>query len=279
MRNRLIIWLVGCLAIAVIVFGELWSKLFEWLSPQGLQVHGVFHWGVLFLCLLWLWLKRRDILPRMRDGRLSLSFALAGAFIVALSLLLPRSDDFLVFLMLLGWLGIFTIVFNKASVIPSILIAIYGFSVAFPIMMLEWLGEPSAELVTDAVTGICGVLGLPLISEGTVLHFTSLNGDAISTVITPGCAGYATLGVFIALFALMMLDIRLPLAKAWYVFLFGLIGTLLQNLLRIMLSIGAGYFWGADALDTMHYNVSYIIFPLWFGLFAYVYLKIARRHD
>ncbi len=211
----------------------------------------------------------------MQAGRLSLPFILAGVALLALAIFLPRSDDFLVFLMLLGWLGIFTVIFSGACIIPSILLAIYGFGVVFPILMIRWLGEPSATLVTNAVTAVTRMLGLPITSEGVVLHFTSLTGDAISTTVTPGCVGYATIGVFIALFSLMMLDIRLPLKKAWYIFLFGLVGTCLQNILRIVVSVAAGYFWGLDALEVLHYNMAYVIFPLWYALFAYIYLRQA----
>jgi len=275
LKIRLIIWFAVCLAISILSFGELWAKLPQWLSLEGLQRHGVFHWGVLGLCILWLWLKRRYILPRMQVGRLSLPFMLAGVVLLALSIFLPRSDDFLVFLMLLGFLGIFTVIFNRACIIPSILLAIYGFSLVFPILMTKWLGEPSAIVTTNTVTAITRLLGLPVTTEGVVLHFTSLTGDAISTTIAPGCAGYATIGVFIALFALMMLDIRLPLKKAWYVFLIGLAGTWLQNIIRVVVSVAAGYYWGSGALEAMHHNIAYIIFPLWYALFAYVYLRQA----
>lgn len=275
MKKRLIIWLAACLAISIASFGELWTKIPEWLSPEGLQRHGVFHWGVLGLCILWLWLKRRDIWPRMQTARPSLPFLLAGMALVALSIFLPRSDDFLVFLMLVGWLGIFTIIFNRASIIPTILLVIYGFSLVFPILTNRWLGEPSAILVTNTVVAISQMLGLPVISQGQVLHLTSLSGDAISTTVSDECAGYATIGVFIALFALMMLDIRLPLKRVWYVFLFGLVGTWLQNIIRIVVSVAAGYHWGLEALEIVHSNIAYVIFPLWFALFAFVYLKLA----
>ena len=275
MKTRLIIWLAACLAISIASFGELWTKLPEWLSPEGLQRHGVFHWGVLGLCILWLWLKRRDIWPRMQTARPSLPFLLAGAALLALSIFLPRSDDFLVFLMLVGWLGIFTMIFNRASIIPTILLVIYGFSLVFPILTNRWLGEPSAILVTNTVVAISQMLGLPVTSQGQELHLTSLSGDAISTTVSSECAGYATIGVFIALFALMMLDIRLPLKRVWYVFLFGLVGTWLQNIIRIVVSVAAGYHWGSGALETVHSNIAYVIFPLWFALFAFVYLKLA----
>ena len=139
--------------------------------------------------------------------------------------------------------------------------------------MEGWLGEPSAVLVTNTVTAITAVMGLPIDNEGVVIHFTSLTGDAISTTVVPGCAGYATLGVFIALFALMMLDIRLPLRKACTLFLIGLAGTWLQNIVRVTASVAAGYFWGYGALETIHYNGAYIIFPIWYSLFVYIYLR------
>lgn len=275
MKTRLIIWLAACLAISIASFGELWTKIPEWLSPEGLQRHGVFHWGVLGLCILWLWLKRRDVLPRMQTARPSLPFLLAGAALLALSIFLPRSDDFLVFLMLVGWLGIFTMIFKRASIIPTMLLGIYGFSLVFPILTNRWLGEPSAILVTNTVVAISQMLGLPVTSQGQELHLTSLSGGAISTTVSAECAGYATIGVFIALFALMMLDIRLPLKRVWYVFLFGLVGTWLQNIIRIVVSVAAGYHWGLEALETVHSNIAYVIFPLWFALFAFVYLKLA----
>ena len=142
-------------------------------------------------------------------------------------------------------------------------------------MMNGWLGRPSAIITTSTVIAITRVLGLPVTNQGTVLQFHSLTCEDISTTITPGCAGYATIGVFIALFCLMMLDRRLPLKRAWYVFLIGLAGTWLQNIVRIIASVAAGYFWGSGALAAAHFNISYVIFPLWFALFTYIYLRQA----
>ena len=275
-RIRLIIWLVVCLAISILLFGELWTKLPQWLSPGGLRSHGVFHWGALCLCILWLWLKRSDILSRMRAGRISLPSALTGIALLALAIFLPRSDYFLVFLMLLSFLGVFTIIFGRACLIPSALLAVYGFSLAFPVLMTEHLAEPSATSTSATVTAVARTLGLPVTDTGLTIQFNSLNGDNISTTIIPACAGYTTLGVFIALFALMMLDIRLPLKRAWYVLLIGLAGTWLLNIIRIEASLAAGYFWGQESLETTHQNISYFIFPLWYALFACIYFHFRQ---
>lgn len=275
LRIRLAIWFVACLASAILLFGELWTKLPQWLTPLGLQRQGVFHWGVLGLCVLWLWLKRRDILSKMQSTGFSLSFILGGAALLALAIFLPRSDNYLVFLMLLSFIGIFTIIFNRAFLMPSILLAIYGFSLVFPLLSTGWLGKPAAIATTNTVTAISRIVGLPITSSGLTLSLTSLTGDAVSAYIATTCAGFATMGVFIALFTLMMLDIRLPLKKAWYIFLIGLVGTWLQNILRIMISLTAAYYQGAGALQSTHYNISYVIFPLWFALFVFIYMKAA----
>jgi len=107
--------------------------------------------------------------------------------------------------MLLGWLGVFAIIFNKVSLTPSILLAIYGFNVSFPIVMDPLVCEAAATANTNVVMVIFNMFGLPITHEGTILTFNSANGDAIRTAMTTACAGYATLGVFLALFALMML--------------------------------------------------------------------------
>ena len=272
MKTKLIITSALCLAFSVFAFNTLWAELPQWLSPAGLQSHGVFHWGVLGLCTLWLWLKRADILPWVQEARFSPPFIIAGTAIVALSIFLTGFNNLFVFPVLMGWLGFFAIFFGRGAIIPSALLAIYGFSLVFPIVMVEWFGEPSVVPVSKTVSVITSVLGLPVEFEGAVIHYTSLNGDVISRIITPDCAGYQTIGVFIALFSLMMLDIRLPLKKAWWVFLLGLTGTWLQNIIRVVVSVAAGYYWGSSAIETMHANIPYVIFPLWYALFAFVYL-------
>lgn len=277
MKTRFLIWAVGCIVVATLFFGELWPKLLEWLSPAGLQRYGVFHWGVLGLCTVLLWLKRKDILSKMQTSKISPVLIVVGLCLLIFSILIPWQDRSFVFPVILGWLGIFIAIFSRAYLLPTILVAIYGFSLIFPIIALKWLGEPLATLVIGTVTFITDMLGLPIIRQGLRLQFVSANGDTISVAVPPGCGGYETIGVFIALFSLMMLDIRLPWKKALCVFIFGLIGTWLQNVLRIVVAVTAGYYFGLELLNKMHYNLAYVVFPLWYALFVYVYFRVAGR--
>lgn len=276
MKARFSVWVAVCLVISVVSFGELWPKLVVWLSPSGLQRYGLFQWGVLGLCAIWVWLKRKDIAAHMRE-KVGLAYLIGGAALLSVSILGPQRDEYLVFLLLLGWLGAFAMLFGRSATIPTILLAIYGFSLAFPVFATRYAGEASAAIVVSVVAGILTGMGLPVGHEGPLFRFTSANGEVMSTVVSADCSGYITMGIFLALFALMMLDVRLPPGKAWYVFLIGLAGTWLQNIIRIVITLVAGYYWGSDGFNATHLNISYFIFPAWYALFAYIYIKQAGR--
>jgi glycosyltransferase involved in cell wall biosynthesis len=82
------------------------------------------------------------------------------------------------------------------------------------------------------------------------------------------------MGVFIAIFALMMLDISLPPRKAGYVFIFGVAGTWVQSFIRLIILLLVGYYRGKAALRTAHFWTIYILFPLWYLIFIYVYFYL-----
>ena len=84
------------------------------------------------------------------------------------------------------------------------------------------------------------------------------------------------MGVFLAIFALMMLDIPLPPRKAAWLFLFGAVGTWFQSLIRLIIIILVGYHLGGDAMWTTHFWSIYILFPLWYLFFAYIYFRQVR---
>ena len=79
------------------------------------------------------------------------------------------------------------------------------------------------------------------------------------------------MGVFIALFVLMTLDMPLPPKKAAGLFLFGIVGTWFQSVIRLVILMLAGYYLGKDALWTAHFWTIYLLFPLWYLFFAYLY--------
>lgn len=267
----MVLWLIICIITSVIFFHDFWVNIGTLLSFSYLQQHGVYPWFVLFLCLLWLWQKRAKISERMstRPPFIILGFAMFG-----LALLLPSASKFIVFLLLLACIGIFTILFGAAAYIPILLLGVYGFTLVFPIVITKFAEVQYSVATVWAVVSILKGMGYQILSQGQVIKFSGLSGDGdISIFIDSECSGSASMAVFIAIFALMMIDVKLPAKKAIPIFFFGVIGTTLQNILRLIILIVSGYYYGKDALWTAHSYAGYIIFPIWFALFAFVYLR------
>jgi exosortase/archaeosortase family protein len=293
--NRLLLWLVLSLALSIIFFRDFWASLPGMLSPSWvLGQHHAAPWGVLALCIVFGWLKRRElregmslnshqILRSLRSlgmtmgAKGSLGMIFVGLGLVAGAVLMPSSQDYLVFQVLLASLGVFVIIFGMGAKIPSILLAIYGFAISFPLAVERFAENAYSQTAITPLMGLMTTLGYPLQGEGQWVHFTSTGGEPISVAITIGCAGPATMGVFIALFALMMLDMPLPPKKAGGMFLFGVVGTWLQSFIRMVILMLAGYYLGEGALWTAHFWTIYILFPLWYLLFAYVYFRQLGR--
>ena len=278
-HSKLILWLLLSLALSLIFFQEFWMNLGAMLSPDWIfgQNHAA-PWGILGLCGIWLWLKRKNI-RRDMELRQNPLFMPLGLALVAGAVLIPSSPDFLVFQVLLASLGVFIIFFGRGAKIPSILLAIYGFAISFPLMIARFAEAAYSQTAITPLMGIMTTLGYQIENQGQWIYFISTSGESISAVITAACAGPATMGVFIALFALMMLDMPLPPRKAVPLFLLGIAGTWFQSLVRLIILILMGYYLGEDALWAAHSWSIYILFPVWYLLFAYIYFRQARGNN
>ncbi len=270
---RLLLWLVLSLVLSVIFFQEFWASLPGMLSPKWvLGQHHASPWGVLALCFLFLWLKRKQVGDKMLPGP-SLVFTPIGLALIAGALFLPSLPDFLVFQVLLAWLGVFVVFFGRGAKIPSILLTIYVFAISFPLAIERFAQDAYSRTAIAPLTRLMTSLGYTFESEGQWVHFLSFTGEPISVIITAACAGPATMGVFLAIFALMILDMPLPPKKAVGLFLFGVVGTWFQSFIRLVILLLVGYCLGEHALWTAHFWTIYTLFPLWYLFFAYIYFR------
>ncbi len=302
LNSKLLMWLLLSLAISLIFFGEFWASIGTMLSPDWIfGQSNASPWGVLGLCGIWLYLKRKEIWKQMLEswqvrklqvGRLegrggepyrpsnfinfqTFEFALLGLALVAGAILISPSQDFLVFQVLLASLGVFIIFFGKAAKIPSILLGIYSLPISFPLIIIKFAQLPYSMIAIKPLMWLLTSLGYPIQNQGQLVYFTSASGEPISVLIIAACMGPATMGVFLAIFALMMLDIPLPPKKAVWIFLFGVAGTWFQSFSRLIFLLLVGYYRGADALWADHAWITYVVFPLWYLLFVYIYFRQA----
>ena len=275
LRGRLALWFSISLVLSLIFFRDFWASLGVMLTPA--RVFGQHHaapWAVLALCFIWLWLKRERVWQEM-NRRVNPAFIIPGLALVVSAILMPPSQDFLVFQVLLASLGIFVIFFGWGARIPSIVVSIYGFAISFPMLIQRFAELPYSMSTIKPLVWVLTSLGYILENQGHWLYFTSSSGEPISVTVTTACAGPATMGVFLAIFALMMLDIPLQPRKAGYVFLFGVVGTWFQSTIRLIILMLVGYYLGKQALWAVHSWSIYILFPLWYLFFAYVYFRQA----
>ena len=113
--------------------------------------------GGIALCLIFLWFKRKDVwegmlISQQNDALQSgivrnflnyqnirtFRIILLGVFLLLAAIFMPSYEAYLVFQVLLASLGVFVIFFDMGDKIPSILFAIYGFTITFPLAILRF---------------------------------------------------------------------------------------------------------------------------------------------
>lgn len=274
--RKIIIWPIISTLLTGIFFLQRGFS-FDKLSTAYIQKTGAYPYIVLAMCILLLYLKRDKILAGMQEGT-NTPMAIIGLSLAGLSMILAFDEpSFQIFGLMLLWLGIFTFLFPKAASIPLFLLGIYGFALVFP-PIVSRSGNFFPMATTAVLILIMGPF-LPISHQGTTIRFLDISGGYQTYLIDAGCSGSASLAIFLSLFFLMLLDKPMPWKKAGYLFIFGLAGTSLQNILRLIVLVLEGYWHGSEGLWSAHTYAGYILFPVWYSLFAYVYYKQASNPD
>ncbi len=243
------------------------------LSPEYITLNGAYPWAVLFICVVFLFAKRRDI----SISKTTLPFGAGGTAAFAMAFFLPAfAPEFEVFRLLLAWIGLAFVFFGEAAALPALLLCIYGFGIAFPRLVNAYAGQQYAQVTASMVYDISKDI-IPVSLGSTAISMITLGGERFVVIINAACSGAASLSVFLSVFALMTLDVPLPRKNWVFMLFFGLIGTSVQNILRLELLLLAGYYYGSAAVVGGESIAGYIIFPLWYVFFALVYLRYAKK--
>jgi exosortase/archaeosortase family protein len=280
-KIRVLVFALLCVSLSLLFFRDFWQSLPYMLSPG--RVFGENHaapWGVLVLCLLFLWAKRGAILDAKNWERKesALSSVLVGVVLATGAVFVPPSGDGVVFRVLLAWLGVFVAVFGRtAARIPALLLTIYCFVITFPLAIYHFAEAPYTTASVIPLKALLNLLGFPLQSDGQIIAITGSSSESVSAFVSGGCAGPATMAVFLALFTLMMLDTPLKGRKAIRLFLVGIVGTWLQSYLRLVILMLTAYYLGRDAMWAAHSWTIYVLFPLWYLLFACIYFRQVKK--
>ncbi len=272
LKHRMVFFLIFATTLAVVQNS---IKTVENISSEYVTLNGIYPWMILFLCITFLFTRRHEI----HYAKPSFMFTATGTGIISGSFFLTSVvPEFEIFRMLLAWLGLAFIFFGDAASLPALLLCIYGFGISFPKLVEAFLGHQYAQL-TAWITYNIAQFFIPINVIETVISMTTLQGDKLMVEINAACSGAASMSVFLVVFSLMSLDIPLPRRDWAAMLLFGIMGTSLQNILRLVLLLLTGYNFGPSAIQGGESIAGYIIFPLWYAFFAFVYLRYAKRNN
>ena len=125
----------------------------------------------------------------------------------------------------------------------------------------------SAPLVTSLK-----ILGYSVWAEGDIIFFENLAlspSTTSSVKIGKSCSGLYSVGLFIAFYTtFILLEYNGKFDKiSFYLFLLGVCFAYISNLIRMILIIIIGHYYGTDALLFVHNNLGWLIFTLWILVF------------
>jgi len=251
MDKKLFIWFI--VSVAIISGGYFGSLYFQnqIFIPYEFSAHPLV---ILLLCVAVGWLKRDSIQKEMNHQTMLAEpiYISVGLLVIFISLLMPLSTNpvFVLFKVLLTFVGLFFVFFGAAAYLPSLLLFVYGFSVSFPILLNEFFGIQYSLITTSLVARAAGLF-YPVDFNGQTISTISSSGVQSMIYIDAECSGSASLAIFLTVFSLMMIDIKPRNDRILPLFLFGIIGTSLQNILRLVVLLATNYHFGSDSMWLM----------------------------
>lgn len=112
------------------------------------------------------------------------------------------------------------------------------------------------------------LMGYETLNIGSKFYYKNIDGDYNSVSIAWVCSGIQSLIVFVsAFFSYTIVEYRRMNAVMLNLLFLGAIVSYVANILRMVIIIVVGYYYGLEALYWTHTNIGWIIFTLWFGLF------------
>ena len=122
------------------------------------------------------------------------------------------------------------------------------------------------------------LIGLPFSGTGNeiILHAPDYN-TPVTLLVTEACSGIHSSFLFLAFFALMLVDLRGGLTREMGLayFIIGAVGTYSANIVRIVVLALITYYIGFDAMKAFHDYFGFIFFIGWIFVFwLWVYRKV-----
>lgn len=275
MKNKFITYVLISITILLLKF---------FMHPQYFALiftSTAYSYVMLLSCMMLVYSKRADILDNMSYSKNTLNpkYTIIGSIITIIFFFSKSLNPmYMIFVILMLLLGLFILFYPKASILPSILIMIYFFAISFPIILNNYCGYQYSLITTIIVAHISSFFYPFINHHNNTISYTNIQGVNTQLYIDAACSGSVSLSLFFTIFALMLIDVRPKLNLIFPLFLFGLLGTSIQNIIRLVLLVFSNYYYGESIMWKIHDYAGYVLFPIWFTIFIYVYLKIVGKY-
>ncbi len=135
------------------------------------------------------------------------------------------------------------------------------------------LGQPLAKLLS--------FLGYSVLASGQSIFFEDMEAGVLREVgIARSCAGLTSIQIFMAALISYTYVVYQKLDMGVFLLLvYGLLIAYTANLLRMMLIVLAGHYWGLEALMFVHKYAGWVIFTFWVFLFWIIVNKVIKVTD
>ena len=124
-------------------------------------------------------------------------------------------------------------------------------------------------MITKPLVAILQFLGYYVFADANKVYYVSQDSPSLHSVwIAPMCSGIYSIQVFVAALIsyLLIFKKRIDL-ETLILALLGIVVSYIANLLRLVVIILAGHYYGGEALYWTHQNLGWIIFTVWMFLF------------
>ena len=173
---------------------------------------------------------------------------------------------------LLGFLKLDAMAIDFSTYFTFIFLSLYGAIISGLPFILNMVVLPFVEYLAEMSLKI-SIFFLhfikPAYNIGNVINFSGY-----SVIVGVPCSGVESMTVFFSAAIAYFISIReRNVRKICLYTIIGIIAMFLMNIARIMVIVLAGYLYGNEAMQIVHYNLSWIMFTLAMTVFWYLVVR------
>ena len=130
-------------------------------------------------------------------------------------------------------------------------------------------------LLSAPLSKTLNLIGIQSWYEGRLVFYPDLSLSLIVAVdITEGCSGLYSIFVFLSCFMSYLFSSTKEFnIQMLFSAMIAIMVSYVANIIRMVIIVIFGHYYGSDALIWTHKNVGWMIFTFWFMLFWYLFIK------